>query len=235
MRSSVGAQIKFGPNAIIDNRHGVSKLAPEEWYDQGIFTDGDNARYGWLWATNAEGHGVISAPNVHTGWNPYSKAERAGSILPVKIAAVDAIALAFQVQRLTATTGCNLAADVWIQPDPEQIGMPSISGELMIWFASRGYLPDASIQTLGAFNFGLWSGEIRRGDWHSFPTWIFCVSGAERLSGIFPIHRAIATLQAKGEINPEHYVSSVQLMTEITGGSGICILNQFAVEVRRKA
>lgn len=240
MRSSPGAVIRFGQYAVVDNRHGLSKLVENEFYDQAVFLDEDTPRLGWWWncglLEDQPMRGPIGAPKVMTGWNPYSVKERAGTMLPARIAEIDRLLLAYRVDRIAVDGAANLSADVWIQPDPERQGEAAISGEMMVWFGSFGFEPGEAFHEIGDFRFGLFSGKILRsgGTKHPFPTWIFLLGTlVPTTQAIFPLHLCVQRLMLAGEVDPEHWVSSVQLMTEVVRGHGICTVDRFDVRLER--
>lgn len=232
MRTEPNSILRLGTRheyALVNNQHGIARLAAGDSYRQGIFLSPDNAVPGWTWNCRTEQPNVKGAPQIMFGVNPYSNV-RTTSLLPIALDKISVLKAAMRVD-LGADGKMNLAFDLWVvkTAQPPYQGEASIRAEIMVWLDNLGMV-DPNWHKAGTMQLFGKTVQAYREMWHQFPTFIFDASGIGSPGAVFPLDSILRFVQATGEFGGgEAYLASVQLMNEVVSGQGLCFVDNFEV------
>lgn len=194
---------------------------------------------GWQWYWPGFERSSFAYPEVLIGWKPWEGGAPTDPRFPLQVSKAKGLLAHYNVE--VRGTGCyNLAFCSWLcrsgrwTMEPER---KNIVAELMVWpDYTSGLTPPGryvSSLTLEGQHYELWHAPHHgKGDHGGDPGWTaLTLRGvAGHKSGIVPLGAALCELAARGFVDPQLYLTSVELGNEIMGGTGTTFIEGFSVE-----
>jgi len=199
-------------------------------YQQCVFiTDGDHdINAGWAWNWPGIRFDVVAYPNLLFGKNPWRPST--SSQMPLRIDKISCLEAKFNVVQ-TGSGMNNLSFDLWLT-DNLLSNPSSITHEIMIWLSSEGFWPAGSREEtleIDGNKIDLWKKENHNPSGDNEWTYLAFVYQSDYTEGTIKIHDFLGYLSEKGYIDPEAYLSGIQLGNEIVSGYGESYINNFEV------
>lgn len=197
-----------------------------------------HTQWGWTWYWPGHDPSVFAYPQILFGWKPWSGGNPTDARFPLRVRDAKHVVLKYAVD-MEATGSYNLAPEIWIIDSGQWSGAAnpkSISTEVMFWMDYHGVAqPAGSIvdkPSLLGTEYELWKLD-NIGDKGDGTGWTILTfkSPTPQHQGTIEIHSLLAYLVDAGQVNPDHYVASVEFGNEVMGGSGTTWVKQFEVEV----
>ena len=233
-----GSTFVDGPYKYENNQWGSGKARGK--FEQCLLKrelDG-RTEYGWTWDFPGVDTSVFAYPEIIFGWKPWSGGAPSDARFPLRVADVKKLSIVYEVTT-DATGHYNLAPEVWLthqKPGNFAANPALISTEIMFWVESAGQArPAGGIvdhTVVDGKRYDLWRMD-RAGDKGNGQGWrllSFTIPETER-SGNLPVHALLEYLVRAGQIDPNHYVASVEFGNEISGGRGTTWVKRFQVDV----
>jgi len=230
------AEIPLGKYVIINNVWGKGNISD---YSQCVFhTPGSIAQQpesmGWFWNWPTRKSGVKAYPSILYGrkpWNRYSTIPQ----LPAKIDQLNQLTASYYLEE-SSNGAVNLLLESWITQ--KRVAVPSDrTGELAIhlyqknWPAQAGDYIESIVFDGIKYDFYIEKTMRVPGDNHSWTYYGFVHKGPPLLMATVDMMKFINYLVARGYVNQEHYIASVELGNEIDHGKGKTRISRFNVNV----
>ena len=234
-------------NRYVINNNGWNIGAASNPHYQYIF-EGTNGSYyfGWKWSwNNVSDNNILSYPEVIAGDSPWAPSADHPADIPFR-AGEKRVTSTFDItENFSGTSGrltYDLAYDIWVISNTvklDNIKPGDITCEIMIWLDSSvnnipGNLkPSGSIEANGT-TFDFYTKPVWGGPDHF---WIYAAFNAKDpvlKSANFDITPFFSYLIERKIIDPQDYISTVELGTEIAVGTGITIISNYSVNVSDK-
>ncbi len=221
---------------MLENNLWNSDNLPPGSFSQCIYQyqNGISLLFGWEWSFTKDQHGVNAYPEVINGLKPwYSSVGSTTTYLPKKINEISKLKVNYDIEQYIDDGEYNLAFDNWIcsssSSTPE-----SILFEFMIWEDSQnltafGDYQGDIITSNGVYKF--YKGEP---DWEPPGcnwTYLAFVRVEKRSSGKVDVDELLDYLVNHGIVQPESYLSSIELGNEVGNSKGYTVFKSFAVEI----
>jgi Glycosyl hydrolase family 12 len=202
----------------------------------------EGVQYGWSWDWPAcDTSTSFAAPEVVFGRKPWDGGLSTSSSLPKQVDAIQELLVDFGVE-IVADACYNLNTTLWLtqsdtaptDPDPQDV-----TTEVMVRFNDAGHLGgcctlDGSV-TLGGVPFQVWhqDGHADASGTTTY-TWKMVIyeSGTPLTDAQFDLALVLKDLVSRGLVQSTNAVQGVELITEVSGGSGHLWLDRFNVVVR---
>ena len=202
-------------------------------YTQCIFAHGDTppTTMGWRWDWPGDAREIQAYPEVMLGDSPWD-AEPVTGGLPLPIGARDV--LITYTAAISATGQWNMAFEMWLTSDPAPADH-NITDEVMIWVARNDLMPGPLVYDKVTFDGVAYTVHVAPGhgdaSGDSAATWkyIAFVTREPQLSGTLNMSHFLDYLVEKQVIEPDRYIASLELGTEIRSGAGEFILSAYEV------
>ena len=243
-----GAEALLGGLVVVNNVWGAGPLQAGRDYDQRVEIGdqlSDGLRMGWIWPEGPPGADgrVLAFPEVYVGRKPWG-GPQGGEALPARIQDLPALTARWSLDWGGEGSGedlFNVAFDLWISADPEG-GEPAIRQELMVWIKPAGFPSSGAAEGRLALS-GL-DGPLRVNRDHGDAAadlekeaddagWVYIAwlpeVGEGLRRGELDLAAFLAALSQRGLIDPSHWLMSVELGAEITGGTGWLEITEFEV------
>ncbi len=217
------AVILTGEYALLNNKHGESRLAEGDRYEQCIRKEERGFPVSWLWELDTEELYVKGFPQIYFGQHLWTEAT-ATDFLPVQIDGIDSLLVRHEVV-LQAEGTYNLAFDLWITSDDTPVPEER-THEIMIWL--DGNIPNDR-DPIGEV--------VIDGDSYDFYRWkhraghmfLMFVARESRPSGTTDLGAFLRYLEGNGDLKWDGYLAVIELGTEMWDGNGSVIVNDFEV------
>ena len=175
--------------------------------------------WSWNWLANATQQ-PVAYPSVVYGHKPWGgPAVQPPPCLPRPLTDISVLGVDYEIA-LQASGRHNLSFDLWLT-DRANADAAGIRLEWMIWLAHQGDIQPLGQPLLSCADWVLWQGQAAHG-----PVASFVMQRAPR-RGRLDLMPLLAVLQRYGLAQPEHYLSDIELGTEIWDGQGQCSLRRF--------
>lgn len=204
--------------------------------------DGETTTYGWSWEWPPfDPSTSFAAPEVVFGRKPWDGGLSPTPDLPRRISAINELWLDFAID-IAAEPAYNLNATMWLTrsdegraaKDPE-----NIVAEVMVRFENPGEIPGCCVPdgsaTLGGRTFEVFHLDAHGDDsGASALTWkmITYIATEQSRSLRFDLALVLRDLVSKRLVEDTSGVQGVELITEVSGGSGEAWLEEFDVQVK---
>jgi hypothetical protein len=195
--------------------------------------------YGWTWYWPGEAPSVYAYPEIIWGWKPWTGGTSTGTRFPRRVADVEHLAIHYAVQT-DAVGSYNLAPEVWLTRRKDSSGKPNpelITTEIMFWLDYAGISrPAGEIidePTIDGVRYELWKmdGMGNTGGGVGWRIYSFKRADIAR-AGTLNVHEFLRYMTAHNQIDPSHFVASVEFGNEIVGGRGTTWVERFEIEAR---
>ncbi|HNT77008.1 MAG TPA: hypothetical protein PKH77_18515 [Anaerolineae bacterium] len=202
-------------------------------YTQCIFAQGDTppTTMGWRWDWPGDAREIQAYPEVMVGDSPWDAESPTGG-LPLPIGARDV--LVTYTATISATGKWNVAFEMWLTRDPAPAEQ-NITDEVMIWVARNDLMPGPLVYDKVTFDGVAYTVHVAPGHGDasggSAATWkyIAFVTREPQLSGTLNMSHFLDYLVEKQVIEPDRYIASLELGTEIESGKGEFVLSTYEV------
>lgn len=202
-------------------------------YTQCVFAQNDTppSTLGWRWDWPGDAREIQAYPEVMYGDSPWDAEPPTGG-LPLPVSARDV--LVTYTASISATGQWNAAFELWLTSDPAP-AEHNITDEIMIWVARNDLMPGPLVYDIVAFDGITYTVHIAPGHGDasggSAATWTYIafVTRKPQLSGTLNMSHFLDYLVEKQAIEPDRYIASLELGTEIRSGKGEFILSTYEV------
>ncbi len=202
-------------------------------YTQCIFAHSETppTTMGWRWDWPGDAREIQAYPEVMVGDSPWD-AEPVTGGLPLPVGARDV--LVTYTAAISATGQWNVAFEMWLTSDPAPAEQ-NITDEVMIWVARNDLMPGPLVYDKVTFDGVAYTVHVAPGHGDasggSAATWqyIAFVAREPQLSGKLNMNHFLDYLVEKQVIEPDRYIASLELGTEIRSGKGEFILSAYEV------
>ena len=189
---------------------------------------GEDALGSWMWRWGYVDNTPHSYPSIafgHQPWRSYSTTKT----LPALVGDVEGIEVSYKLA-IQAEGSYNASFEMWFttgkKPEPKHV-----ETEIMVWVGDNQLKPFGTYVedvTLGGKTYEIWLGKVQ---W-----WRYVVFRAKEhaLAGSVELMPIVDEAARRGWVKPGHYLTSVELGTEIVSGVGKAVLEQFDVKARVK-
>lgn len=194
---------------------------------------------GWHWYWPGFDRSSFAYPEVLIGWKPWEGGVSTDPRLPIQVQKAKGLLAHYRVE-VRATGSYNLAFCSWlcgsgrwtVEPNKE-----SIVAELMVWpDYTPGLTPPGrfvSSVTLEGQHYEIWHaprhGKEDKGDGKGWTALTLRGVGGHN-AGTIPLGAGLGELVSRGLVDPELYLTSVELGNEIMGGAGTTFVEGFSIE-----
>jgi len=183
-----------------------------------------SARFQWTWNWPDLNDGQVrSYPSLLFGHKPWRSASTTPR-LPAPIGSIEQLSAQYEIA-VTGSGIFNAAFDLWLSADaiPSEA---SITTEIMVWVHNQEAIPAGSPVATAPTSLGdltMYRGRIS--------TWSYLalVCAAPIPKGTLDLAELLALLVYNGYVSASHYLSSVELGTEIWHGAGKAAIKRFAI------
>lgn len=195
--------------------------------------------YGWSWSWPANSNDVYAYPAIMVGWKPWDGGSSNHASLPARIASVKAFRWAYDIA-LEGSGKTNLSTSLWITRTGATSATPNradIANEIMIWTAGQGFQPGGQLiatTAIGGRSFEVWYAK----DWGDASgansnKWNYIAYRAttQTSSTTLDMQSFVADAVARGLVDPQHFISSIELGSEIMSGSGSAWINSLSLTI----
>lgn len=182
----------------------------------------------WLWRWGYVDNTPHSYPSIafgHQPWRSYSTTKT----LPALVGDIGNIQASYKMM-VQAEGSYNASFEMWFttgkKPQPKQV-----ETEIMVWVNDNQLKPFGAFVEevkLGGKSYEIWLGKVQ---W-----WRYVVFRAKEpaLAGSIELMPIVEEAVRRGWVKPTHYLTSVELGTEIVSGTGKAVLEQFEVKAQIK-
>lgn len=225
-------RIKVGEYVLHNN---VWNKGSRTDYTQCVLAQSDTppTTLGWRWDWPGNAREIQAYPEVMVGDSPWDREPPTGG-LPLPVTARDV--LVTYTASIQATGQWNVAFDLWLTSDPAPAEQ-NITDEVMIWVDAQGLVSGPPLYdqvTLGGVEYQVYvspgHGDASGG---SAATWqyIAFVTKKPLLAATLNMSHFLDYLVEKQVIEPDRYIASIELGTEIESGQGEFILSAYQVTI----
>jgi RNA polymerase sigma-70 factor (ECF subfamily) len=211
-------------------------------FDQRLFrrTHGGATQLGWHWYWPGLDRSVFAYPEVLVGYKPWHGGRPTDGRFPMQIC--DARRLVVDYAADTCATGShNLAISTWLsrsQAWTHQPDLSAITTEIMVW---PDYTPGTTPQgrvvnqlSVDGDLYEVWYcpqfGRSYKKDDEGWTVIVLRgVSGCR--AGKLPLGEMVTALGRLKLVDPEQYLTCVELGNEVMGGAGTTFIERFAIEL----
>lgn len=202
-------------------------------YTQCVFAQSDTppTTMGWRWDWPGSGRTIQAYPEVMVGDSPWdAEPPTLGFPLPVSVRDL----LVTYTASITVTGIWNVAHEMWLTSDPAP-AEANITDEVMIWVDAGGLVPGPPLYDTVTFDGVTYKVTIAPGhgdaSGNSAATWNYIAFMTEEplLSATLNMSHFLDYLVEKQVIEPDRYIASLELGTEIASGKGEFILSTYEV------
>ncbi len=199
--------------------------------------DDEPQRTGFAWRWRWPWPGRVPTPESHPGivfgWQPWRSASTTKQ-LPRRVGDLERLRVSYRAF-VQAEGVYNLAFDLWLT-DEERVSPERVTKEVMVWVLNSGMEPAA--RWLGTVRiddrrYDLYAserrhlGQGRALDWQAFTF----VAETPQTEGDIALEEILGHLIERGFVSDDEWLASVQLGTEIAGGSGGAQVRDYRVDV----
>lgn len=200
---------------------------------------GGELQRGWYWYWSGLDDSVFAYPEVMTGWKPWNGGKPTDERLPIHLSKAKGLVVDYAAE-VRATGRYNLALSTWLTACnwSHAANAAAITTEVMVWpnYSPGARPPGVFLETLHADGetYELWRAlgygkRYKRDNWGWTVLTLRGVGG--RLRGKLALGELLADLAARRLVDPDQFVTCVELGNEIMGGAGTTFIEQFAVHV----
>ena len=204
-------------------------------YTQCVFAQGDAspAKMGWHWNWPGTGGQIQAYPEVMYGDSPWDDEPPTGA-LPLPVDECELV-VTYDAS-LEASGRWNVALEMWLTSDrlPAE---ENITDEVMIWVDAEGLSPGSRIYDTVTIDGARYRVFYRRGHGDasggSSARWSYIafLSEERMLAGTLNMGRFLDYLLEKEVIDPDRYVASLELGTEVASGEGEFTLSTYEIVI----
>ncbi len=193
---------------------------------------------GWTWSWPGFDPLGFGYPEIVFGWKPWSD-KSTDQRLPIRVDAVQRLAVRYAIE--TESTGKDsLAPAIWLTTSGEanRANALTISAEIVVWLDyPDGAAPIGALigkEQVEGVAYEVWH-KPNHGDKGNGQGWdLYYFKAPERgRQGTLHFHAFLAHMLGQRRIRPDHFVASVELGSELMGGSGTTWVREFEVDVAR--
>ncbi len=200
-------------------------------YNKNDITAG--ATFNWSFPLVTESYPAIRAyPEVIFGPAPMGGGQKVtdtAGVFPIKVDALDALTIDYDVSFQGNTGGFNVAYDIWFT-DKAGGARDTVTTELMIWVHKGDF--DAMGKLVGTYKEGDATAKI----YASGDSYIAVVFDQDRPKGQIDLVAVIDKLESLNLMSSQEYLASIELGAEVVSGSGSLKINNLDFNVtERKA
>lgn len=236
------------PNGVLYNNVWNKQAAGEQWNDH---VAGDQfepqcivkrtvnqlSQFGWSWHWPTSSRAVFGQPQIKIGASPWDPEPKFGHHLPMKISQLSSLHLNYELE-VVSNGDFNIVTTMWLTDD----GNPrkeSISAEMMIWthYTENQFEPAGKkLETiqLSGVEWELWAEH----DWSDTSgvndlRWrhiAFRLVEPELVVNL-DVKALVDHAVARNLIEPQWYISDLELGTEVMGGQGLAWITRFDVKI----
>ena len=202
-------------------------------YTQCVFAQSDTlpTMMGWRWDWPGNAREIQAYPEVMVGDSPWDAEPPTGG-LPLPVSARDV--LVTYTASIEATGKWNIALEMWLTGGSVPTET-NITDEVMIWVAASGLVPGPPLYDTVTFDGVVYEVYIAPGHGDasggSAAVWQYIAFMTEEplLSATLNMSHFLDYLVEKQVIEPDRYIASLELGTEIRSGQGEFILSTYEV------
>ncbi|MFH1680256.1 MAG: hypothetical protein ABIH26_06375 [Candidatus Eisenbacteria bacterium] len=217
------ATIRIGAYAVTNNMHGEFRLAAGDTYEQCVAIDSAGFPVTWRWAVDTDEPYVKGFPQIAFGINPWTQVATTKQ-LPARVGDLTALLVTHKAS-VQASGVYNLAFDLWVTEDdtPTQ---HERTNEIMVWLDGNTPVGNGKVGpvTIGGELYDFYEQQPYEG-----PLLLLFVAHRHRPSGETDLLEFLHYLEANGYLSPDHYVSIVELGTEMWHGEGTATVTEYSV------
>lgn len=189
--------------------------------------------FAWQWKWLGENDHVLAYPSLLFGHKPWNETSTTKA-LPLKIETIDKITVEYDITQM-GTGSHNVLLESWVtsskKPNPatrtaeiaihlSQQNWPEMPGKLIKTVSIDGELYDFYVDP---------AIEVPEDDLR-WPYLGFVYKGHRVTHGKLDLSAFVHFLMAENYVNPEHYLVSVELGSELIKGEGEAIVKKFSVQ-----
>lgn len=222
------ANIVIGEYRINNNAWG----SEEDEVPQCIFVpDNGFAAWDWDWPGN-DNTKIMSYPEIIFGKKPHDEKESTTSKLPVKLQDINELDVNYAIKTNNRDPSYNTAFNMWVTSSAEA-DSDSLLAEILVSLSTTGVVPCG--HSLGPIltpngEAELWL-DTRYEKGRQWAIYTFAHKG-EKLSGEIDLKFYLSELLSREkQVEPEHFLASVEFGNEIAFGSGQSIVETYSVNL----
>ena len=225
------AQYTHGELTLENNTWNAGNLAAGS-FQQCIFEleDSTALMWGWSWSYPDTATGINAYPQVIYGKKPWHTRSTT-TALPLRLDLIHQLKVNYDLEIARNDGEYNLAYDIWITANglarPEDIRF-----EFMIWEDAHSIAPFGNYYGTVDTSNGSYALYIGEPDWEpegSQWTYLGFLRTQFRKNGVVDIDELLGYLIEQQIVPPEHYLSSIELGTEVGNSKGYAVLKQFEI------
>ena len=191
-------------------------------------------QYGWSWSWPEQTQFVYAFPEIIVGSKPWEAGSSGNDErFPTQVSSTPHLFIDFDIE-IQSQGNFNLIQEMWIIDTPTVSDPPdfhAIQAELIIWTEHTGWGPQCcEIVNIDGNEWWFWT-RSNWGDPENPFTYIAYVLRTPSRSMFYDAGKIVADAVKRGLINPDHYITSVELGNEIASGSGVAWLKKFSVSL----
>lgn len=186
---------------------------------------------GWRWDWPGNAREIQAYPEVMFGDSPWDAEPPTGG-LPLPVSARDL--LVTYDASIEATGQWNVALEMWLTSDPTPTAQ-NITDEVMIWVDANDLMPGPLVYDIAAFDGITYTVHIAPGHGDasggSAATWQYIAFKTKKplLAATLNMSHFLDYLVEKRVIEPDRYIASLELGTEIRSGKGEFVLSAYQI------
>lgn len=195
------------------------------------------AQQGWYWYWPGFDRTVFAYPEVFIGWKPWIGGAPTDLRLPIHLRDARRLLIDYAVES-RATGSHNLAISTWLSRAPSWSLSPElrpVTTELMVWTDyTSGVTPFGECVhelTVHGEHYELWRGRTQNAEHEGGWTVLTLRSPGGRRRGSLPLGALLEELAHRHFIEPEQYVTCIELGNEILGGAGTTFVERFELSL----
>jgi hypothetical protein len=213
---------------LLNNVWGKGNIAD---FSQEMFTvSGPSGEgFGWRWDWPSSNR-VLAYPEIMAGGNPWNPVYTA--IFPRRVDD-SPVVVTFSITE-NLSQHCNLALEFWITSD-DTPSTDNITHEIMIWQINNGMMPDGTVRGRFEYNGSVYQVYVNKDQDPGMSsvtgwTYIAFVTSDKITSNELDLSLFTDFLIEEGYLEPDLYITGMELGTEICGGEGFIFFHEFSVE-----
>lgn len=225
------AQFSSGDIKLENNTWNAQNLVLGS-YEQCIYQQQTSSRiiWGWFWSYPDNARGINAYPQIIYGKKPWHE-QSTTPHLPIQIETINQLKVSYDLAIARNEGEYNLAYDLWLTAN-EAAQPEDIRYELMIWEDAHAIVPFGEYRgtvdtTSGSYKF--YSGEPTWEPEGTQWTYLAFLRTQTRSNGTVDIDALLNFLIEQDIISDQHYLSSIELGTEVGNSEGYAVLKQFDV------
>lgn len=195
-----------------------------------MFADASEKKWGARWNSVSNVNNVLSYQQIIWWGKPWHRYQLRDEPFP-KIEDVEHFAFNFSVD-LKSTGKHNVAAELWtynsLKKNSDGGLENNIVNEIMIWQVETERFGNSEVGNV------VIDGREYRLSMNSSGSYIAFLPVNNHTSGKIDVKAFLDYLVSMGRVNPEHYISGLELGVEVINGSGEATFNDFNIEFQRK-